>query len=154
MGILRDFKEFINKGSVVDLAVAVIVGGAFGKIVTSLVNDIIMPPVGKAMGGLNFGDLFVNLDPAKRLPGGEAITSLAQAKAAGVAVVAYGQFINAVVDFLIVSFCVFVFVKAASVLKPAPPAPAAVKDCPFCLSSIPTGASRCPHCTSQLNLAR
>lgn len=126
MSILKEFKEFAMKGSVVDLAVGVIIGVAFGKVVTSVVNDIIMPPIGKLMGGVNFTDLYLNLDPSKLAKDGSVIHSLAQAKEAGVAVIAYGSFINTVIDFLIVAFCIFVIVKAMNSLKKKPaPAPAA-----------------------------
>jgi large conductance mechanosensitive channel len=121
MSMLKEFKAFAMKGNVVDLAVAVIIGGAFGKIVTSVVNDVIMPPVGKLMGGVNFADLFINLDAAKG-----PFTSLKAAKDAGAAVIAYGSFINTVIDFTIVAFCIFMIIKAMSVAKrkPAPAAPA------------------------------
>jgi large conductance mechanosensitive channel len=127
MSLIKEFKEFAMKGNVVDLAVAVIIGGAFGKIVTSVVNDIIMPPIGKLMGGVNFSDLFINLDPSKLAKDGSVIKSLAQAKEAGAAVIAYGSFINTVIDFTIVAFCIFMIVKAMNSLKkkPAPAAPAA-----------------------------
>jgi large conductance mechanosensitive channel len=122
MSMIKEFKEFAMKGNVVDLAVAVIIGGAFGKIVTSVVNDIIMPPIGKAMGGVNFSDLFINLDAAKG-----PFTSLKAAKDAGAAVIAYGSFINTVIDFTIVAFCIFMIIKAMNSMKkkPAPAAPAA-----------------------------
>jgi len=115
MRILKEFKEFAMRGNVVDLAVGVIIGGAFGKIVTSIVSDIIMPPIGKAMGGVNFADLFINLDRGKRLPTGEPITSLAQAKTAGATVIAYGQFINTILDFMIVATCISAVIKARNV---------------------------------------
>jgi large conductance mechanosensitive channel len=126
MSMIKEFKEFAMKGNVVDLAVAVIIGGAFGKIVTSVVNDIIMPPIGKMMGGVNFSDLFINLDPSKLAKDGSVIKSLAQAKEAGAAVIAYGSFINTVIDFTIVAFCIFMIVKVmnATKKKPAPAAPA------------------------------
>lgn len=119
--MLKEFKEFAMKGNVVDLAVAVIIGGAFGKIVTSVVNDVIMPPIGKMMGGVNFSDLFINLDAAKG-----TFTSLKAAKDAGAAVIAYGSFINTVIDFTIVAFCIFMIIKAMNSMKkkPAPAAPA------------------------------
>lgn len=123
MSLLREFKEFAMRGNVIDLAVGVIIGGAFGKIVTSVVNDILMPPIGKAMGGVNFADLFINLDPSKTAKGGGPITSLAQAKEAGAAVIAYGSFINTVIDFLIVAACIFALVKGINALKKAPPPP-------------------------------
>ena len=126
MSIIKEFKEFAMKGNVVDLAVGVIIGVAFGKVVTSVVNDIIMPPIGKAMGGVNFTDLFLNLDPSKLAKDGSVIKSLAQAKEAGAAVIAYGSFINTVIDFTIVAFCIFMIVKAMNYLKqkPASAAPA------------------------------
>ena len=122
MSMIKEFKEFAMKGNVVDLAVAVIIGGAFGKIVTSVVNDVIMPPIGKLMGGANFSDLFINLDAVKG-----PFTSLKAAKDAGAAVIAYGSFINTVIDFTIVAFCIFMMIKAMSVMKkkPALAAPAA-----------------------------
>jgi large conductance mechanosensitive channel len=125
MSMIKEFKEFAMKGNVVDLAVAVIIGGAFGKIITSVVNDIIMPPIGKMMGGVNFSDLFINLDPSKLAKDGSVIKSLAQAKEAGAAVIAYGSFINTVIDFTIVAFCIFMIVKAMNAMnkKPAPAAP-------------------------------
>ena len=129
MSMIKEFQEFALKGNVVDLAVGVIIGVAFGKVVTSLVNDIIMPPIGKAMGGVNFADLFINLDPTKLAKDGAVIQSLAQAREAGVTVIAYGSFLNTVVDFTIVALCVFLIVKAMNTLKrkpvPAPPAPPA-----------------------------
>lgn len=131
MKLISEFKEFILRGNVVDLAVGVIIGAAFGKIVTSLVNDILMPPIGKVMGGVNFSDLFINLDPSKLAKGGGAITSLAQAKEAGAAVIAYGSFINNVIDFVIVAACIFAGIKAINALRrkpdptPVPPAPTA-----------------------------
>jgi large conductance mechanosensitive channel len=127
MSMIKEFKEFAMKGNVVDLAVAVIIGGAFGKIVTSVVNDVIMPPIGKLMGGVNFSDLFINLDPSKLAKDGSVINSLAQAKEAGAAVIAYGSFINTVIDFTIVAFCIFMIIKVMNTMKkqPAPAAPAA-----------------------------
>ena len=157
MSIIKEFKEFAMKGNVVDLAVGVIIGGAFGKIVTSLVNDVIMPPIGKAMGGVNFSDLFINLDPSKRTPTGEPIHSLVQAKAAGAAVIGYGSFINTMIDFLIVAFCIFMVVKAMNTMKrrfeaaPAPAAAPTTKECPHCLSTIPLKARRCAHCAEPVD---
>ena len=122
MSMLKEFKEFAMRGNVMDLAIGVIIGVAFGKIVTSVVNDIIMPPIGKLMGNVNFSDLFISLDPTKT----QGLTSLAKAKETGAAIIAYGSFINTVIDFAIVAFCIFMIVKAMNVLmkKPAP-APAA-----------------------------
>lgn len=129
MSMIKEFKEFAMKGNVVDLAVAVIIGGAFGKIITSVVNDILMPPIGKLMGGVNFSDLFISLDPSKLAKDGSVIKSLAQAKEAGAAVIAYGSFINTVIDFTIVAFCIFMVIKGMTAMKrkpaPAPAAPAA-----------------------------
>ena len=125
MSMLKEFKEFAMRGNVVDMAVGIIIGAAFGKIVTSVVNDIIMPPIGKVMGGVNFSDLFINLDPSKLAKDGSVINSLAQAKEAGAAVIAYGSFLNTVIDFTIVAFCVFMIVKVMSAMKKKPaPAPA------------------------------
>jgi large conductance mechanosensitive channel len=121
MSLIKEFKEFAMRGNVVDMAVGIIIGAAFGKIVTSVVNDIIMPPIGKAMGGVNFADLFISLDSAKT----QGITSLAKAKEAGAAVIAYGSFINTVIDFVIVAFCIFMIVKGMNAMKKKPaPAPA------------------------------
>ena len=123
MSLIKEFKEFAMKGNVVDLAVGVIIGAAFGKIVTSVVNDILMPPIGKMMGGVNFGDLFISLDAAKT----QGITSLAKAKESGAAVIAYGSFINTVIDFTIVAFCIFMVIKVMNSMKqkPATAAPSA-----------------------------
>lgn len=127
MSMVKEFKEFALRGNVVDMAVGIIIGGAFGKIVSSVVNDIIMPPIGKLMGGVNFADLFINLDQSKTSPDGSEITSLVQAKEAGAAVIAYGQFINVVIDFTILAFCIFMMIRFMNRLKakPAPAAPAA-----------------------------
>ena len=147
--MIKEFKEFAMRGNVVDMAVGIIIGGAFGKIVTSLVNDIVMPPIGKAMGGVNVADKFFNL-------GGGEYKSLAEAKAAGAAVIAYGAFINVVIDFVIVAFCIFLMIKGMNALKrrmehaPASPAAPTNKECPRCFSTIPVKATRCPHCTSDL----
>jgi large conductance mechanosensitive channel len=142
----KDFKAFIMKGNVLDLAVAVIIGGAFGAIVTSLVNDVIMPPIGMILGHIDFKDLFFSLN-------GQSYGSLAEAKTKAAPVVAYGQFLNTVINFLIVALVVFLVVRAVSKLHKAPPPPPAVpttKDCPFCAMPIPIPAKRCPQCTSQL----
>ena len=123
MSLIKEFKEFAMRGNVVDLAVGVIIGAAFGKVITSMVNDVIMPPIGKMMGGVNFGDLFISLDAAKT----QGITSLAKAKEAGAAVIAYGSFVNTLIDFTIVAFCIFMVIKVMNSMKkkPAPAAPAA-----------------------------
>ncbi len=127
MGMIKEFKEFAMRGNVVDLAVGVIIGAAFGKVVTSLVNHIIMPPIGKAMGGADFKDLFYNLEPAKLTKALTPVKSLADATDAGAAVIAYGAFINTVIDFIVVAFCIFLVVKAMNSMKkkPAPAAPIA-----------------------------
>lgn len=117
MSLLKEFKEFAVKGNAVEMAVGIIIGGAFGKIVTSMVNDIIMPPVGKLLGGVNFSDLFISLDPRKTA----GISSLAQAKETGAAVIAYGQFVNVIIDFTIVFFCVFLMMKALNKLRKTSP---------------------------------
>ncbi len=148
MDMMKEFKEFAMRGNVLDMAVGVIMGAAFGKIITSLVGDIIMPPIGKIMGNINFNDLFVNLDPVKA----QGIKSLADAKQAGVAVIAYGAFLNTIIDFVIVSFCIFLMVKGLNKLK-APPVTAGeptTKECPYCISTIPFKATKCGHCTSAL----
>jgi large conductance mechanosensitive channel len=139
--MLKEFKEFIMKGNVLDLAIAVIIGGAFGAIVNSMVSDIVMPPIGLALGHVDFKDLFVALN-------GQSYPSLAAAKTAGAPVLAYGQFINTVINFLIIAFVVFIVVQQANRFKkpaPAPPAPA-TKECPYCTSVIPLKAVRCPQC--------
>lgn len=142
--MLNDFKGFIMKGNVLDLAVAVIIGAAFGAIVGSLVNDIIMPPIGLLLSGVDFKDLFIALN-------GQSYANLAAAKAAAAPVIAYGVFLNAIINFLIVAFVIFLVVRAASKLqKPAPAVAPTTKDCGFCFSAIPIPAKRCPNCTSQL----
>jgi large conductance mechanosensitive channel len=144
MGMIQEFKEFAIRGNVMDMAVGVIIGAAFGKIVNSMVNDLLMPPLGKVMGNLNFNDLFINLDSTK------AAESLAKAKEAGIPVFAYGAFLTTVIDFAILAFCIFIMVKAINSLKKAPAASPNTKECPFCLSKIPLKATRCPHCTSEV----
>lgn len=142
----KDFKAFVMKGNVLDLAVAVVIGAAFGAIVTSMVNDIVMPPIGLILGKVDFKDLFVSLN-------GQAYPTLAAAKAAGAPVLAYGAFLNTVINFLIVAFAIFVVVRMASKLHRAPeaaPAAPTTKDCRYCFTAIPIPATRCPNCTSQL----
>ncbi len=152
MGMLKEFKEFAMRGNVVDMAVGIIIGAAFGRIVSSVVNDVLMPPIGKLMGNINFADLFVNLDSGKG-----PFDSLAQAKQAGAAVIAYGTFINTVIDFIIVAFCIFLMIKAMNALRkkqaPAPEPAPTTKECPYCLSAIPIKATRCGHCTSEVRVA-
>ena len=142
--MLKEFREFVVKGNVIDLAVGIIIGIAFGAIVTSLVNDIIMPPIGLLLGKINFSDLFINLS-------GTAYPSLKAAKDAGAATINYGVFLNAVINFIIVAFVVFLLVKQVNRMKKEPaPAEPNTKECKYCLSNIPVKATRCPHCTSQL----
>lgn len=142
--MLKDFKAFVMKGNVLDLAVAVIIGAAFGAIVTSMVNDIVMPPIGMMLGHVDFKELFLSLN-------GQSYATLAAAKAAAAPVIAYGQFLNTVVNFIIVAFVIFMVVRTASKMqKPASVAAPTTKDCAFCASAIPLAAIRCPHCTSQL----
>ena len=144
--MLREFKEFVARGNVIDLAVAVIIGAAFGKIVTSLVDGVIMPPIGLALGNVDFANLFIDLS-------GKAPASLAAAKQAGLPVIAYGQFLNDVISFLIIAFVVFMLVKTINRLRAAPPPPANTKDCPYCLTAIPLGATRCAACCSEVQAA-
>jgi large conductance mechanosensitive channel len=147
----KEFREFIARGNVIDLAVAVIIGAVFGKIVTSLVEGIIMPPIGLLLKNVDFASLFYVLDDAKGLP-----ASLADAKTKGIPVIAYGQFINDVINFVIVAFVVFLLVRAVNRLKSKQEAPSGApttKDCPFCLSTIPLKATRCAQCTSDLKAA-
>ena len=144
--MLKEFKEFALKGNAVDLAIGVIIGAAFGGIVTSLVNDIMMPPIGKALGGVDFSNLFLVL-------GDGTYASLKAAKEAGAATINYGVFINVVINFLIVAFVLFMVVKAMNRMKREAPAPAPApteRECPQCATSIPIRAKRCPHCTSTL----
>jgi large conductance mechanosensitive channel len=143
--MLKEFKEFAMKGNVLDMAVGIIVGAGFGKIVSSFVNDILMPPIGRLTGKVDFSNLFVNLS-------GKDYSSLAEAKAAGAATLNYGVFINSLLDFMIIAFAVFVLVRQVNRLrtKEMPIVPA-TKDCPFCFVSIPVKAVRCPHCTSQFS---
>ncbi len=146
--MLKEFREFALKGNVVDLAVGIIIGAAFGKITTSLVNDVIMPPIGALLGKVDFSTLFINLS-------GTPYASLAAAKEAGAPVIAYGAFINTVIDFTIVAFAVFILVRQINRLKSRlgrnepPPAPSE-KTCPKCLSTIPIQATKCRACTADL----
>lgn len=143
--MLKEFKDFAMRGSVVDLAVGVIIGAAFGKVIASAVDDIIMPPVGRLLGHVDFSNLFIDL-------GVRHFDSLADAKKAGEPTLNYGVFITTIINFLIIAFCVFIVVQLFHkyLMKPAPAAPAATKDCPQCATAIPIAAKRCPHCTSQL----
>ena len=143
--MFKEFKEFAMRGNVIDLAVGVIIGFAFGKIVSSLVQDIIMPPIGALLKNVNFSNLFVALD-------GKHYATLPDAQKAGAATINYGIFINNVIDFLIVAFCVFLLVQQVNrfTKKPEPAAAPTTKDCPQCAMAIPINAKRCPHCTSQV----
>jgi large conductance mechanosensitive channel len=143
--MLREFKEFAMRGNVLDMAVGIVIGVSFGRIVTSLVNDVIMPPIGLIVGKVDFSSLFINLS-------GASYPSLAEAKKVGAAVIAYGTFLNAVLDFIIVAFVIFLLIHQLNRLKKQPaPADPTTKECPYCLSAIPIKASRCGHCTSQLS---
>jgi large conductance mechanosensitive channel len=145
--MLKEFKEFAMRGNVLDMAVGIVIGAAFGKIVSSFVGDILMPPLGLLLGSVDFSSLFVDLS-------GQSHASLAAAKAAGAATINYGLFINTVLDFVIVAFAIFMLIKQVNRFqKPAPVGPATTKDCPFCLSAIPIKATRCAHCTSELKAA-
>ncbi len=147
----KEFRAFIARGNVIDLAVAVIIGAAFGKIVTTLVEGILMPPVGLILKRVDFSSLFYVLDHSKGLP-----VSIGDAKSKGIPVMAYGAFINDVINFLIIAFTVFLLVKFVNRIQSqeeAPPAAPTTKDCPYCLSTIPLQATRCAHCTSELEPA-
>jgi large conductance mechanosensitive channel len=140
----KEFKAFAMRGNVMDMAVGIIIGAAFGRIITSLVSDVLMPPLGLALGKVDFSSLFLNIS-------GKPYATLADAKAAGAATINYGLFINSIIDFLIVAFVIFMIVRMINrwdkpALAPAP----ATKDCPFCFSAIPIKATRCPNCTSEL----
>ena len=142
--MLKEFRDFVMRGNVVDLAIGVIIGGAFGKIVSSLVTDVIMPPIGLLLHGVDFSNLFISLN-------GQAFATIADAQKAGAPTLNYGNFINNVIDFLIVALVIFLMIRAINRLKrPAPAAAPTTKDCPYCFSAIHIKATRCPQCTSQL----
>jgi large conductance mechanosensitive channel len=142
--MLKEFKAFAMRGNVMDMAVGIIIGAAFGRIITSLVTDVLMPPLGLALGKVDFSSLFLNIS-------GTPYPTLAAAKAAGAATINYGLFINSIIDFLIVAFVIFLIVRMINRWdKPEPAAAPATKDCPFCFSAIPVKATRCPNCTSEL----
>lgn len=146
--MLKDFKEFAMRGNVVDMAVGIIIGAAFGTIIKSLVADVLMPPIGLLLGNVDFSNLFMVLKDGKAAG---PYASLAAAQAAGAVTVNLGVFLNTVISFIIVAFSVFLVVRGMNKLqREAPPAPPDTKECPFCLSSIPIKATRCPHCTSEL----
>ncbi len=142
--MLKEFKEFISRGNVIDLATAVVIGAAFGKIIDSLVKDVIMPPIGLVLNKVDFSNLFINL-------GGGDFANLAEAQAAGAPTINYGNFLNQVISFLIVAFAIFLIIKQVNrfrrVTEPAAPTD---KACPYCIMTVPLGATRCPHCTSSL----
>ena len=143
----REFRLFILRGNVLELAVAVVLGAAFGRVVTSLVEDLLMPPLGLALGGVDFTNLFVDLS-------GVGYATLAEARAAGAPTLRYGVFLNTVVNFLIIAFAIFVLVRQVNrMFPPAAPAAPITRDCPFCLSPVPLNARRCAHCTSELTPA-
>jgi len=143
--MIREFKEFISRANVIDLAIGVIIGVAFGKIVTSLVEGIIMPPIGLLLGKVEFSSLFLVLDQSKGIP-----ASLADAKAKGIPVVAYGAFINDIINFVIIAFVIFLLIKVVNKMRKKDPS---TKDCPHCLTAIPVGASRCAACCADLKAA-
>ena len=142
--MLKEFKEFAMKGNVLDLAIGVVLGGAFGKIVTSFVSDILMPPIGLILGKVDFSNLYISLS-------GASYPSLAEAKKAGAATLNFGLFINQVIDFTIIAFSVFLVIKALNSLKKKSEVAApTTKNCPYCISAVPIAATKCAHCTSQL----
>jgi large conductance mechanosensitive channel len=146
--MLKEFREFTLRGNVLDMAIGIIIGAAFGKIITSFVNDILMPPIGLLLGNVDFSNLFVSLS-------GQPYATLEEAQAAGAATINYGLFINTVLDFVIVAFVVFLLVRQVNRMrreKEAPPAEP-TRECPYCLSVVPLKATRCPHCTSELEAA-
>lgn len=146
----KEFKEFAMKGNVLDMAVGIIIGAAFGKIITSFVNDVLMPPIGLLMGKVDFSNLFLNLS-------GQPIVSVAEAEKAGVPIIKYGVFINTILDFVIVAFAIFLLIQQFNRLKrksdAAPPSEPVAKECLYCYSTIPIKATRCPQCTSELRAA-
>jgi large conductance mechanosensitive channel len=140
----KEFKEFIMRGNVMDMAVGIIVGAAFGKIITSFVNDVLMPPIGILLGKVDFSNLFITLS-------NQSFATLGEAKKAGVATINYGLFVNTLIDFLIVALAIFLVIRQINRMKrPAAPEAATTRDCPFCFSVIPIKATRCPNCTSEL----
>jgi large conductance mechanosensitive channel len=141
--VLKEFKEFAMRGNVLDLAVGVIIGAAFGKIVASLVDDVLMPPLGRLLGRVDFSQLFINLS-------GTHYDSLSAAKAAGAATLNYGNFINTIINFIIVAFSIFLLVRSVNRWMPKPPAPVTTRDCPQCAMPVPVAAKKCGHCTSAI----
>jgi len=149
--MLKEFKAFVMRGNVLDLAVGIIIGASFGTIVKSLVDDVIMPPIGLVLGNVDFANLFVLLKPGLKAPAPYA--TVADAQAAGAVTINYGNFVNNVVTFIIVALAVFLIVRVANRLKPQDAATPTTKDCPYCRMAIPVSATRCPHCTSDLKAA-
>ena len=152
--MLKDFKEFAMRGSVVDMAVGIVIGAAFGTIVKSFVDDVLMPPIGLLLGNVDFANLFSVLKEGTKAVGPYA--SLAAAKAAGAVTLNWGTFINTIISFIIIGFAVFLVIKGINRMKrekEAPPAEVTTKECPFCFTTISIQSSRCPHCTSQLTVA-
>jgi large conductance mechanosensitive channel len=141
--MLKEFKEFAMRGNVIDMAVGVVIGAAFGKIISSLVEDVVMPPIGLALGNVDFSNLFVNLS-------GKDYPSVAAAKAAGAATLNYGIFFNTILNFIIIAFAVFLVIRSFNKTKQPEPAAVSTKECPHCLSAIPIKATRCAHCTAEL----
>ena len=141
--MLKEFRDFITRGNVLDLAVAVIIGAAFGRIITSLVEGVIMPPIGMMLGNVDFSNLFIDLS-------GQRPASLADAQLRGLPVIAYGAFFNEIVTFLIIAFVIFLIIKGVNKAKREKEATVTTKDCPFCLSAIPTAATRCAACCSDV----
>jgi large conductance mechanosensitive channel len=141
--MFKEFREFATKGNVLDMAVGIIIGAAFGKIITSLVSDILMPPIGLLLGKMDFSSLFINLS-------GQSYATLRDAKAAGAATLNYGLFINTVLDFIIVAFAIFILIRQVNRFKRKQEAAPTTKECSYCFSAIPLKAVRCPHCTSEL----
>jgi len=149
--MFKEFKEFAMRGNVLDMAVGIIIGGAFGTIISSMVNDVLMPPVGMALGNVDFTNLYILLKEGSKAAAPYA--ALADAKAAGAVTINYGLFLNSVISFVIVAFCVFMLIRSMNKLKReevAPPAEPTTRDCPFCYTAIPLKASRCPSCTSEV----
>jgi large conductance mechanosensitive channel len=152
--MFKDFKEFVMRGNVVDMAVGIVIGAAFGTIVKSFVDDVLMPPIGLLLGNVDFANLFTVLKEGTKAAGPYA--SLAAAKTAGAVTLNWGTFINTVISFIIIAFAVFLVIKGINRMKQekeVPPAEVTTKECPFCFTTIPIQASRCPHCTSQLTAA-
>jgi large conductance mechanosensitive channel len=142
--MLKEFKNFAMKGNVLDMAVGIVIGAAFGKIISSFVSDVLMPPIGLLLGKMDFSNLFINLS-------GKSFETLAEAKKAGAATLNYGLFINTLLDFIIIAFAIFLLIRQVNRFrKEAPPAAPNTKECPHCFSAIPIKATRCPQCTSQL----